>query len=87
MLDLPLLAAYLVVASLSLSVLAFLLYLHDRHNPAIRLMAEVTCVLGAVSVAFALLLFMEMSLSTKTAFQARAHSYAEAQTVTHIEGQ
>ena len=87
MLDLPLLSAYLVVAGLSLYVLAFLLYSHDRHSPELRFMAEVTCVLGAVSVAFALLLFMEMSLGTKKPFQELAHSYAEVQGMTQEEGQ
>ena len=74
----PLHAVYFLCVSLSLYVLAFLLYRQDPHSPEIRVMAVITVVLGAVSLAFASLLWMESNLAA----QAHARSYAEAQMVT-----
>ena len=54
----PLLAAYLLFASLSLYVLAFLLYLHDPHSPELRDAAVVTFVLGVILLAFASLVWV-----------------------------
>jgi hypothetical protein len=50
-----LLAAYLMVACISLPVLALLLYLHDPHSPELRSAAVIIFFLGVVSLAVALL--------------------------------
>ena len=49
----PLRAVYLVFASLTLEVLAFLLSLHNRHQPMSHRGAVVTLVVGAVVLAWA----------------------------------
>jgi len=53
MLGLPLPVAYLVGASLALEVLAFMLTLHDWHQPTLHRVVVVTLVLGAVALAWA----------------------------------
>ena len=53
------LVVYLLLASFSLTVLAFLLYCHDPHGPEVRFAAVVTGVLGVVSLAEALLVWIE----------------------------
>lgn len=53
-----LLATYLLLAGLSLFVLAFLLYSEEPHSTEVRFTAAVIGVLGVVSWAFALLLWM-----------------------------
>ena len=53
-----LLATYFLLVGLSLHVLAFLLYRHDPHDPKLRFVTVVTVLLGVVSLAVALLLWV-----------------------------
>ena len=78
MLVIPTLTTFLVVASLSLHSLAFLLYLHDRHSPELRFSAMVTFSVGAVSLAFASLVWMESNLAAKTARTVPVPMYAKS---------
>jgi hypothetical protein len=57
-LSLPL-VAYLLIAGVSLHILAFLLYRQNRHSPELRWAALVMFALGAASLALAALLWME----------------------------
>ena len=74
----PLLAAYVCFASLALEVLAFLLYVRDRHCREIRCAAVVTFLLMATSLAFAPLLLVELSPTAKAAFKVQTRAYADA---------
>ena len=73
----PLLAAYFLYVALSLFVLTFLLYHQDPSSPELRLAAIVTTVLGAVSLAFALLVWREVRLAAKTAASPPAPAYGD----------
>ena len=55
----PLLTVSFLLVGLSLHVLVFLLYRHDPHGPEVCFAAVVTGVLGVVSLAAALLVWME----------------------------
>jgi hypothetical protein len=61
------LAAYLLIAGVSLHILAFILYRQNRHSPELRLTALVMFALGAASLALAALLWMESRLATTAA--------------------
>ena len=69
---------HFLLVGLSLHVLVFLLYRHDPHGPEVRFAAVVTGVLGVVSLAAALLVWMEINLAAKTAAQAPVRAYAES---------
>jgi hypothetical protein len=73
MLDPSLLASAFVLVGLSLFVLAFLLYRQAPHRPELRFTAVVTGVLGVVSVALALLGWMESRFSEDTNTGSRLH--------------
>ena len=64
------LVAYLLVASFSLTVLAFVLYCQDRHSAELRVTALALLSVGAASLALASLVWMEINLAAKTAAQA-----------------
>ena len=68
-----LLVAYFLIAGLSLFVLAFLLYREEPDNPDLRFTAAVIGVLGVVSLAFALLLWMEIRFSEDTSAGSHLH--------------
>jgi hypothetical protein len=71
----PMLAAYFLCVALSLFVLAVLLSRQDPSSPELRFAAIVTAVLGVVSLAFALLGWIEIRLAAKTAAAAPAPAY------------
>ncbi len=85
MLEPPLLATYFLLVGLSLHVLAFLLYRHDPHDPKLRFVTVVTVLLGVVSLAVALLLWVGDSPATKAAFTSCVRADTEAHRWTPAE--
>jgi len=71
------LVAYLLIAGVSLHILAFILYHQNRHSPELRLTALIMFALGAASLALAALLWMESRLAEKPPAQAPTPVYVE----------
>jgi hypothetical protein len=76
----PLLAAYLVVVCVSLWVLAILLYLQDRPSPELHFTALMLVSVGAMALALASLVWMEVRFAGMTGKGLPAHRYTQSAT-------
>jgi hypothetical protein len=74
------LVAYLLIASSSLHILAFLLYCQNQYSRELRFTAMVMFSLGAASLALASLLWMESRFAVQPPAPAPVSAYAENST-------
>ena len=74
----PFLATYLLVVSISLWILATILYLQDRASSELRFTALMLVSVGAIALAFDSLLWMDVRFAGTTGKTAPTYRYAES---------
>ena len=74
----PLLATYLLVVSVSLWILAIILYLQDRASSELRFTALMLVSVGAIALAFASLVWMDVRFADTTGKRILVHRYTES---------